>query len=67
MIMEKEGPNDGLVSVKSSMWGTYEGTLAGVSHLGIINWVNRLDYAYGHMVGKKRNFNALAFYCAITG
>ncbi|KAF8538387.1 Alpha/Beta hydrolase protein [Trichophaea hybrida] len=66
IILEREGPNDGLVSVKSSRWGTYEGTLVGVNHLGIINWVNRIEYAYGQIMGKKRNFNALAFYCGIT-
>lgn len=67
VIQEKEGPNDGLVSVASSMWGTYEGTLVEVNHLGIINWVNRIEYAYGQIIGKKRQFNALAFYCSIVG
>lgn len=44
-IMEKlEGPNDGLVSVKSSRWGDYKGTLVGVSHLDLINWTNRLKW-----------------------
>ncbi|KAI5817339.1 Alpha/Beta hydrolase protein [Pyronema omphalodes] len=66
VIQEKEGPNDGLVSVASSMWGTYEGTLVEVNHLGIINWVNRIEYAYGQIIGKKRQFNALAFYCSIV-
>lgn len=28
-----EGPNDGLVSVASSKWGTYKGTLVNCSHL----------------------------------
>jgi triacylglycerol lipase len=65
--MEREGPNDGLVSVESSRWGTYEGTLVGVNHLGIINWVNRIEYVYGRIVGRKVNFNALAFYCGIAG
>jgi len=39
IIESKEGPNDGLVSVSSAMWGEYEGTLRNVNHLEIINWV----------------------------
>jgi len=62
-----EGPNDGLVSIESTRWGTYEGTLVGVNHLGLINWVNRIGFAVGNLIGQKRKFNALAFYCAITG
>jgi len=67
IIQEIEGPNDGLVSVESARWGTYEGTLVGVNHLSIINWVNRVGFAVGNLFGVKRDFNALAFYCAITG
>ncbi len=40
VIAEAEGPNDGLVSVTSSRWGTYKGTLIGVSHLDLINVSN---------------------------
>lgn len=32
LLVEMEGPNDGLVSVDSSRWGTYKGTLVGVNH-----------------------------------
>ena len=39
IIAEKEGENDGLVSVSSAMWGEYKGTLQNVNHLDIINWV----------------------------
>ena len=39
IIEEKEGENDGLVSVSSAMWGEYKGTLQNVNHLDIINWV----------------------------
>lgn len=39
-LMERlEGPNDGLVSVESSKWGDYKGTLVDVTHLDLINWV----------------------------
>ena len=65
-IMEKaEGPNDGLVSVASSKWGTYKGTLQGVSHLDLINWTNRLRWVVWQMMGHKREFNAIAFYLDI--
>jgi len=61
-----EGPNDGLVSVTSSQWGTYKGTLEGVSHLDLINWTNRLRWLVWEMIGNKRNFNAIAFYLDIA-
>lgn len=54
-ILEKwEGPNDGLVSVKSARWGTYKGTLVGVSHLDLINWTNRLQFWAWKLMGRQR-------------
>ena len=55
-IVEKaEGENDGLVSVASSKWGTYKGTLEDVSHLDLINWTNKLRwYLLLSLTGKKR-------------
>lgn len=44
VMTNAEGPNDGLVSVESSQWGDYKGTLVGVSHLDLINWTNRLRW-----------------------
>ena len=66
IMEEAEGPNDGLVSVESSRWGTYKGTLVGVSHLDLINWTNRLSWLIWEMVGNKRTFNAIAFYLDIA-
>jgi len=37
IIQQAEGENDGLVSVKSSKWGEYLGTIA-CDHMEIINW-----------------------------
>ena len=54
IIDREEGPNDGLVSVGSSKWGTYKGTLVGVSHLDLINWTNRLRWFIWEMAGNKR-------------
>lgn len=54
-IVERiEGPNDGLVSVDSSRWGTYKGTLDEVSHLDLINWTNRLRWMIWELTGNKR-------------
>ena len=65
IVEKEEGPNDGLVSVASSRWGQYMGTLVDVSHLDLINWTNRLRWAVWEMVGNKRNFNAVALYMDI--
>ncbi|RDI86117.1 T-complex protein 1 subunit gamma [Venturia inaequalis] len=67
-IMNEIGdkPNDGLVSVPSSQWGTYKGTLIGVSHLDLINWTNRLKWLFWSLTGTKQNFNAVAFYLDIA-
>jgi triacylglycerol lipase len=40
IIEAQEGENDGLVSVKSAVWGEYKGTIPDVNHLDIINWVS---------------------------
>jgi triacylglycerol lipase len=47
-----EGPNDGLVSVESSKWGIYKGTLLGVNHLDLINWSNRLRFTVQQWMGR---------------
>lgn len=38
LMKQREGDNDGLVSVKSSQWGHYEGTLDGCSHWDLVNF-----------------------------
>ncbi|KAJ4292743.1 lipase 2 [Kalmusia sp. IMI 367209] len=55
IIKQQEGGlNDGLVSVASSRWGDYKGTLIGVSHLDLINWTNRLKWFFWELTGSKR-------------
>lgn len=54
VVEREEGANDGLVSVESAKWGTYKGTLVGVSHLDLINWTNRLRWFIWQMTGNKR-------------
>jgi triacylglycerol lipase len=61
-----EGPNDGLVSVESSRWGEYKGTLMGVTHLDLINWTNRFKRLASSMSLVQQDFNAIAFYLAIA-
>lgn len=66
VIEAVEGANDGLVSVKSSQWGEYKGTLMDVSHLDLINWTNRLRWTLRAWMGMPRTFNAVAFYLDIA-
>ncbi|KAI1081053.1 putative triacylglycerol lipase [Whalleya microplaca] len=66
VISNLEGPNDGLVSVTSSKWGSYKGTLVGVSHLDLINWTNRLKWTMRKWMGQGPTFNAIAFYLDIA-
>ncbi|KAI0395462.1 putative triacylglycerol lipase [Xylariaceae sp. FL0594] len=66
VVSRLEGPNDGLVSVASAQWGSYKGTLVGVSHLDLINWTNRLRWILLGLTGRKPRFNAIAFYLAIA-
>jgi triacylglycerol lipase len=47
IINSKAGDNDGMVSVESSKWGTYLGTLMNVDHLDLINWTNAIKRAVG--------------------
>jgi triacylglycerol lipase len=61
-----EGPNDGLVSVASSRWGEYKGTLLDVTHLDLINWTNRFIRLAATMSLITPNFNAIAFYLAVA-
>jgi len=56
VISRVEGPNDGLVSVASSQWGSYKGTLVGVSHLDLINWTNRLKWMLRGLAGRKPGY-----------
>ncbi|KAL7918705.1 Alpha/Beta hydrolase protein [Trichoderma austrokoningii] len=66
VVGRAEGENDGLVSVASSRWGTYRGTLMGVSHLDLINWSNRAAWTVREWMGMKRTFNAVAFYLDVA-
>ncbi|KAG0289068.1 hypothetical protein BGZ97_006581, partial [Linnemannia gamsii] len=45
VIMDREGPNDGLVSVKSAQWGEYIRTIPNADHMDLMNWVNALAWS----------------------
>ncbi|KAE8146738.1 triacylglycerol lipase [Aspergillus avenaceus] len=61
-LQQVEGYNDGLVSVTSSRWGTYKGTLLNVSHLDLINWTNRLKWLAGEITGNRRRSVIIEIY-----
>lgn len=46
-----------LLSIQSSRWGDYKGTLIGVSHLDLINWTNRLKWWLWSLTGSKRKYD----------
>lgn len=68
IINERSGnsPNDGMVTVNSSKWGEYKGTLYGLDHLNIINWQNKLDLNYNHHHSLPLKIDILQFYLLIT-
>lgn len=56
IVQQREGPNDGLVSVESARWGTYKGTLVNVSHLDLINWTNRMKWYFWRLGGYEKKY-----------
>ncbi|KAF8604045.1 alpha/beta-hydrolase [Ceratobasidium sp. AG-I] len=66
IILQKEGPNDGLVSVASSRWGTYLGTLDGVNHLELVGWVNQARNTITEWMGGEANFRPATFYLGVA-
>ncbi|KZV93779.1 alpha/beta-hydrolase [Exidia glandulosa HHB12029] len=65
VILEKEGPNDGLVSVESAKWGTYLGTLEGVNHLDLVGWINQARYKWADFMGRTIPFKPGTFYLGV--
>ncbi|KAG0704366.1 Alpha/Beta hydrolase protein [Suillus ampliporus] len=66
VILEKEGPNDGLVSVESAKWGTYLGTLSPVNHLDLVGWTNAARYTWAAIRGKEIPFKPASFYLGVA-
>ncbi|KAI0801042.1 Alpha/Beta hydrolase protein, partial [Fomes fomentarius] len=66
VVLEKEGPNDGLVSLQSAKWGTYLGTLEGVNHLDLVGWINTARYKWAEIMGREIKFKPATFYLGIA-
>lgn len=66
VVLPKEGPNDGLVSISSARWGTYLGTLKGVSHLDLVGWVNTARYTWAEWTGRSIKFKPATFYLEVA-
>lgn len=63
IIWEKEGHNDGLVSVQSAQWGKYQGTLA-ATHIEIIGWGNAIQQML-NWAGGEAPFDTRDFYLMV--
>ncbi|KAK4046303.1 lipase 2 [Microbotryomycetes sp. JL201] len=66
IIKEREGDNDGLVSVKSAQWGEYKATLNNVSHLDLIGWVGKVRFGWASLLGQPIKFKPISFFCAVA-
>lgn len=66
VILEREGENDGLVSVQSAKWGTYLGTLEDVNHLDLVGWLNLARYKWAEVMGREIKFHPATFYLGIV-
>ncbi|KAG0149609.1 hypothetical protein CROQUDRAFT_39614 [Cronartium quercuum f. sp. fusiforme G11] len=66
VIYDREGPNDGMVSVSSATWGKYRGTLENVNHMDLVGWTGRLRYAFAEWTGKKIAFEPVSFFLEVA-
>ncbi len=66
VILEKEGPNDGLVSIHSAKWGRYVATLEDVNHLDLVGWINEVTYKLKEMLGREIKFRPATFYLSVV-
>lgn len=64
IVNDREGANDGLVSVKSAKWGQYMGCLDDVDHADLINWMGLVKKA--KMALGVPNFNPEYFYLDVA-
>ncbi|CAO1625314.1 unnamed protein product [Jaminaea pallidilutea] len=64
IIWNKEGHNDGLVSVDSSKWGEYRGTL-NATHIDLIGWGNAIKKWSSYLGGSEPPFDCVRFYLGV--
>lgn len=60
IVYDKEGSNDGLVSLKSAKWGDFKGYINNVDHADLINWMGLIKKA--RMAMGIHDFNPDLFY-----
>ncbi|ORY78899.1 Alpha/Beta hydrolase protein [Leucosporidium creatinivorum] len=66
IVHEREGANDGLVSIESAKWGQYQATLNNVNHLDLVGWVGKVRYGWAEWLGKPIKFKPVSFFCAVA-
>ncbi|GJN89530.1 hypothetical protein Rhopal_002517-T1 [Rhodotorula paludigena] len=66
IVHEREGANDGLVSVESAKWGDYRATLHNVNHLDLIGWVGKVRYSYAAWTGHEIKFRPVSFFSSMA-
>ncbi|GAA5885020.1 hypothetical protein JCM16303_006521 [Sporobolomyces ruberrimus] len=66
VVHEREGANDGLVSVDSAKWGEYQATLHNVNHLDLIGMVGKVRYGWAEWLGKPIKFKPISFFCTLA-
>ncbi|GAA5962214.1 hypothetical protein JCM3765_003902 [Sporobolomyces pararoseus] len=66
VVQEREGANDGLVSVESAKWGEYQATLHNVNHLDLIGMVGKVRYGWASWIGSPIKFRPISFFCALA-
>nr|CRX79020.1 hypothetical protein ls5930a1_00072 [Leucosporidium scottii] len=66
VVHEREGANDGLVSIESAKWGQYQATLNNVNHLDLVGWVGKVRYGWAEWLGKPIKFKPVSFFCAVA-
>ncbi|CAO1625606.1 unnamed protein product [Parajaminaea phylloscopi] len=64
IIWEKEGHNDGLVSIESAKWGEYKGTFKG-THIDLIGWGNAIQTQWASLTGSEYPFDSQSFYLMV--
>lgn len=64
IVYDKEGPNDGLVSLTSAKWGEFKGVLYDVDHADLINWMGLMKKA--QLVIGKPSFDPKLFYLDVV-
>ncbi|KAF8274019.1 Alpha/Beta hydrolase protein [Lactarius quietus] len=67
VILEKEGPNDGLVSIESAKWASRHPLwLEDVNHLDLVGWINNARYSWARLRGRDIKFHPATFYLAMA-